>query len=416
MGMQTVLGETFYRSLQLSWHTDLIGDQRLGGGIAWAAGEVPLVVVMIALLIQWRRSDQRTAKRLDRAADRDDDADWRHNAMLAELACRRDTPLRRRMPYTGCPPPSSRRTRLPCASQLDLATASAGSAARTAQRRGTHRCAWSSRGPARRSLRGPGVGVLSSPPAEGDIRHAPRRRGPDRRAPHASAHYQRRLPTGNHGYTSWCHAVARPPPPRRQGERTSESSVAHSQMNGRNQQCSRHPITVVGNIVTDPDRKRVGDQEVIKFRLPATRGGAPPTATGSRQLVVPHGQLLGPAGHRRRRRPLGKGDPVIVVGYVYTSEYEDREGVRRSSLEVRATSVGPDRARIVRNREAQINRRGSRLGRRRPEDRIHDDRRGRGLRRRHRSADTAMPRRRGRCSTGRPQPMRPRLGWAASNT
>ena len=94
MGMQTVLGEPFYRSLQLSWHTDLIGDQRLGGGIAWAAGEVPLVVVMIALLIQWRRSDQRTAKRLDRAADRDDDADLAaYNAMLAELA-RRDASSR----------------------------------------------------------------------------------------------------------------------------------------------------------------------------------------------------------------------------------------------------------------------------------------------------------------------------------
>ena len=89
MGMQTVLGVTFYRSLGLSWHTDLLGDQRLGGGIAWAAGEVPLVVVMIALLIQWRRSDQRDAKRLDRAADRDDDADLNaYNAMLAELAKR----------------------------------------------------------------------------------------------------------------------------------------------------------------------------------------------------------------------------------------------------------------------------------------------------------------------------------------
>ncbi|AGB24553.1 putative membrane protein [Mycobacterium sp. JS623] len=91
MGMQTVLGETFYRSLGLSWHTDLLGDQRLGGGIAWAAGEVPLVLVMIALLIQWRRSDQRTARRLDRAADRDDDAELTaYNAMLAELA-KRDT-------------------------------------------------------------------------------------------------------------------------------------------------------------------------------------------------------------------------------------------------------------------------------------------------------------------------------------
>jgi cytochrome c oxidase assembly factor CtaG/putative copper export protein len=87
MGMNTVLAEGFYRSLQLPWHTDLLGDQKLGGGIAWSAGEVPLVVVMIALLIQWTRSDQRTAKRLDRAADRDDDADLAaYNAMLAKLA------------------------------------------------------------------------------------------------------------------------------------------------------------------------------------------------------------------------------------------------------------------------------------------------------------------------------------------
>jgi putative copper resistance protein D len=87
MGMQTVWGEAFYRSLHLSWHTDLIGDQRLGGGIAWAAGEIPLVVVMIAMLSQWRRSDERTARRLDRAADRDDNAELAaYNAMLAGLA------------------------------------------------------------------------------------------------------------------------------------------------------------------------------------------------------------------------------------------------------------------------------------------------------------------------------------------
>ena len=91
MSMPQVLGESFYHSLHLSWHTVLLGDQRLGGGMAWAAGEIPLVVVMIALLVQWSRSDQRTARRLDRAADRDDDAELAaYNAMLAELA-RRDT-------------------------------------------------------------------------------------------------------------------------------------------------------------------------------------------------------------------------------------------------------------------------------------------------------------------------------------
>ncbi|SON61523.1 hypothetical protein MSIMFI_03037 [Mycobacterium simulans] len=92
MGTRTILGADYYQSLALSWHSDLLNDQRLGGGIAWAAGEVPLVIVMLALLVQWARSDERTARRLDRAAERDDDAELvAYNAMLAELA-RRDMP------------------------------------------------------------------------------------------------------------------------------------------------------------------------------------------------------------------------------------------------------------------------------------------------------------------------------------
>lgn len=87
MGTQTVLAGDFYRTLDLPWHTDLLADQRLGGGIAWSAGEVPLVLVMLALLIQWRRSDNRTATRLDRAADRDEDAELAaYNNMLAKLS------------------------------------------------------------------------------------------------------------------------------------------------------------------------------------------------------------------------------------------------------------------------------------------------------------------------------------------
>jgi putative copper resistance protein D len=56
------------------------------------------VIVMIALLVQWARSDKRTARRLDRAAELDDDADLTaYNAMLAELA-RRETPGRPHQP------------------------------------------------------------------------------------------------------------------------------------------------------------------------------------------------------------------------------------------------------------------------------------------------------------------------------
>src|SRR6266540_193191 len=41
MSTQTVIGEQFYSGLALPWTADLLADQRLGGGIAWATGELP---------------------------------------------------------------------------------------------------------------------------------------------------------------------------------------------------------------------------------------------------------------------------------------------------------------------------------------------------------------------------------------
>jgi single-strand DNA-binding protein len=107
------------------------------------------------------------------------------------------------------------------------------------------------------------------------------------------------------------------------------------------------PITVVGNIVTKPDRRRVGDQELIKFRVASNsrrRSADGNWEPGNSFFVTVScwGRLVTGVG-----AALGKGDPVVVVGHVYTSEYEDKEGVRRSSVEVRATSVGPDLARCV---------------------------------------------------------------------
>lgn len=94
MSMQSVMGGWFYRSLGLGWNDNLLEDQRTGGSLAWASGEIPLVVVMLALLIQWSRSDEKLATRLDRAADRDDDAELAaYNAMYAELA-KRDREVR----------------------------------------------------------------------------------------------------------------------------------------------------------------------------------------------------------------------------------------------------------------------------------------------------------------------------------
>ncbi|UOX90777.1 cytochrome c oxidase assembly protein [Amycolatopsis sp. FBCC-B4732] len=87
MSKQTVLAATYYHYLALPWAGDLLADQRLGGGIAWASGEIPMVVLVVALLVQWARDDERKARRADRHGDGDFDA---YNAMLAELAARRN--------------------------------------------------------------------------------------------------------------------------------------------------------------------------------------------------------------------------------------------------------------------------------------------------------------------------------------
>ena len=87
MSAGTVIGGAFYRALALPWVTDPLRDQQVGGGLAWASGELPLLLVVIALLVQWSRQDERSARRDDRRADADGDADLvAYNAMLRHLA------------------------------------------------------------------------------------------------------------------------------------------------------------------------------------------------------------------------------------------------------------------------------------------------------------------------------------------
>lgn len=107
------------------------------------------------------------------------------------------------------------------------------------------------------------------------------------------------------------------------------------------------PMTVVGRIITDPRRRVVGDQEVISFRLASnsrrrTAEGTWEPGTSLYITVNCWGKLVTGVG-----AGLYKGAPVIVVGTVHTSEYQDRDGVKRSSLEMRASAVGPDLARVI---------------------------------------------------------------------
>ncbi|MCS0635697.1 cytochrome c oxidase assembly protein [Streptomyces sp. LP05-1] len=78
-----------YDSPPASLGIEALADQTAAGGIAWGFSEIPSVLVLIALVYQWYRSEQRTAKRADRAADRDGDKELAaYNAYLASLQAR----------------------------------------------------------------------------------------------------------------------------------------------------------------------------------------------------------------------------------------------------------------------------------------------------------------------------------------
>lgn len=106
-------------------------------------------------------------------------------------------------------------------------------------------------------------------------------------------------------------------------------------------------LTVIGRVVTDLRRRVVGDQELISFRVASNsrrRTGDGTWEPGNSLYITVNcwGKLVTGVG-----AGLYKGAPVIVVGDVYTSEYDDKEGIRRSSLEMRATAVGPDLSRAI---------------------------------------------------------------------
>lgn len=88
--MSTTPIVAFFAHPPASWHVDAVSDQNTGGGIAWAFGEVPTMLVLAALFAQWFRDDTRRAARADRQAERDDDAELaRYNAYLDGLATSR---------------------------------------------------------------------------------------------------------------------------------------------------------------------------------------------------------------------------------------------------------------------------------------------------------------------------------------
>ena len=66
MSTTTLIDGGYFESLQRPWSPDLLADQRAGGAIGWAMGEIPILVALVATFIQWMRDDSRETKRIDR--------------------------------------------------------------------------------------------------------------------------------------------------------------------------------------------------------------------------------------------------------------------------------------------------------------------------------------------------------------
>ena len=66
MSTSTLIDKGYFASLRTPWLTDLLADQKLGGSIGWAMGEIPILIALVATFINWLRDDTREANRIDR--------------------------------------------------------------------------------------------------------------------------------------------------------------------------------------------------------------------------------------------------------------------------------------------------------------------------------------------------------------
>ncbi|NQU37043.1 MAG: bifunctional copper resistance protein CopD/cytochrome c oxidase assembly protein [Actinobacteria bacterium] len=86
MSTPTVVGANWFSLVQPEWLVDPVKDSVLGGQVAWGVGEIPSVLLLLIIGVQWSRSDERESKRRDRFTDAHGDREMDdYNAYLAAL-------------------------------------------------------------------------------------------------------------------------------------------------------------------------------------------------------------------------------------------------------------------------------------------------------------------------------------------
>ena len=67
----TLIDQGFYSSQNIPWlGSGLLDDQRAGGSVSWAMGEIPIILALIATFILWMRDDAKETRRIDRNEER----------------------------------------------------------------------------------------------------------------------------------------------------------------------------------------------------------------------------------------------------------------------------------------------------------------------------------------------------------
>lgn len=87
MATKELVAGDFYNRLIFDWLPSRLDDQWLGGALAWGLSEIPILIVAVAVGVQWYRHDQKVGRRIDRREDsgQTNDIDA-YNAMLRELS------------------------------------------------------------------------------------------------------------------------------------------------------------------------------------------------------------------------------------------------------------------------------------------------------------------------------------------
>jgi len=70
MSSTTLIDKGYFASLKTPWLNDFLADQRLGGSVGWAMGEIPILLALVVTFISWVKDDSREARRIDRNAAR----------------------------------------------------------------------------------------------------------------------------------------------------------------------------------------------------------------------------------------------------------------------------------------------------------------------------------------------------------